>query len=230
MQQGFRLGLLLCACALLMGCPSDNSTPAPAPSPSGSPTITLNTPAGGIMMGTWASVTATFTGNVTTQTYTLTGNAPTDSGAGVPFNPSGRFTTITYSNNNTTCVHDNLTNLTWVQDPTSVQDSSVNFLTAVYTANALNLGGYCGFTSGWRLPTVSELYSLVNYSQSSPQDWLNTSTPGFSGVQGSYWSSSVYVPISAARAWVVDMLDGYVSWDIQSRDNVHYVWPVRVGQ
>lgn len=55
----------------------------------------------------------------------------------------------------------------------------------------------------WRLPTVRELQSIVDYSLFGPVTTLpNTQSDG-------YWSSTTYAGYSA-RAWVVYMYDGYV--------------------
>jgi len=129
--------------------------------------------------------------------------------------PSTRFL-----DNGDGTVTDNMTGLMWVKSPDSTTRTWANALT------------YCeGLDSAshtdWRLPTVSELETLTNYSQNAPATWLNGQ--GFSNVQSSYyWSSTTYAP-GAGYAWsVVYMYNGYVN--IYAKTNYNYVWPVRSGQ
>ncbi len=75
---------------------------------------------------------------------------------------------------------------------------------------------------GWRLPTVEELASLVDSSQTNP------SLPDghtFTNVQPNYyWSSTTYEG-NSTYAWGVYMDNGFV---LTSNKTYHYyVWPVR---
>ncbi|KJU86697.1 hypothetical protein MBAV_001112 [Candidatus Magnetobacterium bavaricum] len=77
----------------------------------------------------------------------------------------------------------------------------------------------------WRVPTVHELQSLVDYSRPDQAVWMNAQ--GFKNVQpNGYWSSTSYA-FSTSYAWIVSMLGGYVSVDDKSFN--FYVWPVRTG-
>jgi hypothetical protein len=81
-----------------------------------------------------------------------------------------------------------------------------------------------GGRKGWRLPTVEELASLVDTTNTSPA--LPTGHP-FSNVQSAYyWSSTTYVDFTNA-AWYVGF--GYGSVYGFDKDFDYYVWCVRGG-
>jgi hypothetical protein len=70
-------------------------------------------------------------------------------------------------------VHDNVTGLTWQRSPDTNGDGVLTYddkLTLaqaqalLVSLNAANYGGY----SDWRLPSVKELYSLINFTGSEP--------------------------------------------------------------
>jgi hypothetical protein len=66
----------------------------------------------------------------------------------------------------------------------------------------LNLGGY---SSGWRLPTLIELESVVNDSVYNPA----IDTTAFPGTPSYwFWSSSPYA-YATSGAWVVNFVFGY---------------------
>ena len=133
----------------------------------------------------------------------------------------------------TECVKDNITGLIWEgktasgtragsitytnydstasaqksngSSPTQAEiDASTN---SIGYRNAVRTSALCGFTD-WRLPTVKELQTLVNYGVASPGPTIDTTW--FPNTQGSYyWSSSPYVGYSGL-AWGVDFYGGSV--------------------
>lgn len=75
-----------------------------------------------------------------------------------------------------------------------------------------------GLGDGWRLPTMQELLSLVDYSRYNPA----TELPGM--VSSSYWSSTTYAG-STDSAWVVYFNYGDDYWGDKSYN--YYVRAVR---
>ena len=86
----------------------------------------------------------------------------------------------------------------------------------------------------WRLPNVKELQSLIDFAYYNPalssasgkSRWV--SGDAFIGVQPFYYRSSTAHSNNMTDAWVVNMLNGNVSYD--DKINIYYVWPVRKEQ
>ncbi len=87
----------------------------------------------------------------------------------------------------------------------------------------VNLYGWCG-ASDWRMPTLKELESLVNFGRSNPA----IDTDYFPNTVSSYvWSASPYA-VSSDYAWCVYFSSGYSY--INARYNNYAVRLVRGGQ
>jgi hypothetical protein len=77
-------------------------------------------------------------------------------------------------------VTDNITGLMWQQSPDTDGDGDIDandkltYDEAITGANKLNLGGY----NDWRLPTIKELYSLIDFSGTDPSGYAGTDTSG----------------------------------------------------
>lgn len=75
-----------------------------------------------------------------------------------------------FTDNGDGTVTDNITSLMWQQSPDTDGDGDIDaddkltYDEAVAGANTLNLGGY----NDWRLPTIKELYSLIDFSGIDP--------------------------------------------------------------
>lgn len=79
-------------------------------------------------------------------------------------------------------VYDNQTKLTWQQATQGVQTQSV----AIGSCRSVNLPG-----SGWRLPTIKELHTLIDFSAAAPPYIDRTAFPDTNSTSNSaYWSST----------------------------------------
>jgi hypothetical protein len=95
----------------------------------------------------------------------------------------------------------------------------MNWHEAMQYARDLKLGKYLD----WRLPTIEELITLINFEKNDPA----SSFPGMSS--SVYWSSSSYhsVPQNRFLAWYVDFRHGWV--DAYDKANCPFVRCVRRG-
>ena len=96
---------------------------------------------------------------------------------------------------------------------------------ALAYANGLNATNLCGYNSGWRLPNILELESLVNLGQAGSATWLTRPENGFVGIAANrYWSSTT---ASSAKnmAWFIDFADD--SRDLSVKSLSSLAWPVR---
>ena len=151
--------------------------------------------------------------------------APGDDGAlqkGVAW-PNPRFT----DNNNGT-VTDKLTGLIWLKNANCLQDIR-GWQEVLQFANSL-ASGACGLSDGsrsgdWRVPNRNELASLLDLSKRTPA--LPTGHPFTNFQVDKYWTSTSFVPFSAANVWLVDFSDG--SLPIGTIVNFRYSQFVRDG-
>jgi hypothetical protein len=117
-------------------------------------------------------------------------------------------------------VLDNRTGLEWMQAPHSLSGNSQTMVwsNAIDFCRGLVYAGH----SDWRLPSRTELMSLVDNTRNSPA--LPAGHP-FSDIQNShYWSSTSHSG-GTGFAWYVNMSYGHVS-DYYTALSF-YVWPVR---
>ncbi|MBN1658568.1 MAG: DUF1566 domain-containing protein [Anaerolineae bacterium] len=132
-------------------------------------------------------------------------------------------------------VYDNVTGLTWTQSPDlngdgdiDVNDKLTRSEAQLYpdTLNAQNYGGF----SDWRLPTIKELYSLMNFSGTDPSGpnptnltpFIDTTYFAFGYgdenagerlIDAQFWSSSAYVGTvfgSQSATFGLNLADGRI--------------------
>lgn len=116
-------------------------------------------------------------------------------------------------------VLDKETGLVWEKSPDTTQRFWSN---AIYYTNNKVVGG----RKGWRMPTLEELASLVDPTQSNPA--LPSGHP-FTNIQlWQYWSSTTDV-LSASFAATVRFNDGLVNY-FNKTTFTSYVWCVRGGK
>ncbi len=83
-----------------------------------------------------------------------------------------------YTDNGDGIITDNITGLMWQQGPDTDGDGDIDahdkltYDQAVAGAGTLSLGGY----TDWRLPTIKELYSLIDFTGKDPSGYEGTDT------------------------------------------------------
>ena len=83
---------------------------------------------------------------------------------------------------------------------------------------------YCeNLGHGWRLPTIEELFSIVDFSKKDPACRITKAD-----VQSSYYWSSNPCADSSNHAWSIYMGNGHVSY--YNKSYADYAWPVRKGE
>lgn len=123
-----------------------------------------------------------------------------------------------YHDNGDGTVTDLVTGLMWQASPDL--DNKVTFAGAVVAAHTFNLAGY----DDWRLPTIKELYSLIQFTGSSHTltPYIDTDyfdfrfgdeSSGERAIDGQYWSSTEYVGLTMsgdATVFGVNFADGRI--------------------
>jgi hypothetical protein len=138
---------------------------------------------------------------------------------------SSRFTCIFPSDAfpDGAAVRDNATGLVWQRSPST---GTSDWGTARFTC-AGPLGDIAAVGGGWRMPTLTEMSSLVDTSASAPalppgHPFLNVASTG------NYWTASTD-GLAPANAWIVFMASGQSSITSKSLTGLH-VWCVRTPE
>ena len=122
--------------------------------------------------------------------------------------PTGRYVVTSGGTGNGT-VYDTKTKLTWQQTVPSTAYTWANAKTYCAGVGA-SLGG-----TGWRLPTLKELQTIVDYSQSNP----SIDSTAFPSTPAAWFWSSSPLAGSSSDAWVVAFNAGYAYYDVVSDTN-----------
>jgi hypothetical protein len=122
-------------------------------------------------------------------------------------------------------VLDRETGLVWEQSPSTTLRQWAAHTLFLDSAQSHCNNSNVGKRKGWRLPTIQELASLIDPTQSNPA--LPAGHP-FSNVQSDgYWSATTDAA-SAVNAWVVDFFSGDVFEG--GKGGFDFAWCVRGGQ
>jgi quinol monooxygenase YgiN len=121
-------------------------------------------------------------------------------------------------------VTDRLTELIWLKD--ADRFGEVTWEQALANARGL-ASGSCDLTDGskagdWRLPTIRELLSLIDYSAADPI--IPTDHP-FTNVRTSIYWTSTTLTAAPSLAWMMTMGIGPIVFDLKINPN--QMWPVR---
>ena len=119
-------------------------------------------------------------------------------------------------------VLDKETGLVWARDANILGELKTWFEAVRYCRQFC----YLGNRQGWRLPTIEELSSLIDYKQFNPA--LPSGHP-FIKVDSIYWSYTT-TEADSSRAWCTDVrYAGYPNMGEGLKSTVHWLWPVRGG-
>jgi len=121
-------------------------------------------------------------------------------------------------------IHDK-DNTCWWYDPLDpnffIPGNGMNTMDFIDTLNISHFGGY----SEWRIPTIKELGTIINYDISGPGPKPTINTYYFSNTQASFYWSATSFAYSTSYAWGVDLYNGYDNHNPKSLN--YYVRAVR---
>lgn len=106
-----------------------------------------------------------------------------------------------FTDNGDNTITDSKTGLTWMKEDDGKERNHKDAI-AYCENNEAKLPG-----EGWRLPTVEELFSLIDFSRHHPAMDPMFKVPEYPW----YWSSTPYA-YGSGSAWVVYFDDGSVGW------------------
>ena len=114
-------------------------------------------------------------------------------------------------------VVDRATGLMWPKDwtgPGGLTGATQTWTIAITWADGLN---FCGFTD-WRIPNITELFSLIKFSGAAPFIYQ---PPFINVVSGNYWSGTTH-PTTLTSAFALRFNAG-VNWPFDKGTNCYVV-------
>jgi uncharacterized protein DUF1566 len=119
-------------------------------------------------------------------------------------------------------VLDKETGLVWEQSPSTL--NTFNWFTAVSHCNTSVIGG----RAGWRLPSVQELGSILDSTQSNPA--LPAGNPFTNEQPAAYWAATSDATDPLNKAWVINFSgNGNFATGNSKTATTALVWCVRGG-
>ena len=142
---------------------------------------------------------------------------------------------MSYTNNGDSTITDNVTGLMWTKSPDWDGDGDIDYEDKMTYAEAeaypatLNAQNFAGY-SDWRLPTMKELYSLINFRGTDPSGpaavdavpFIDTAyfdfaygdeSAGERPIDSQFWSSNIYrgmVFVDQQAAFGLNLADGRI--------------------
>jgi hypothetical protein len=143
------------------------------------------------------------------------------------YGQDARYTgnTPSYANNGDGTITDNVTGLMWQKTPDTDgngnidADDKLTYDQAVARAGTFSLGGY----TDWRLPTIKELYSLIDFNGKDPSGYEGTDTSGLAPFMDTAYFDFGYGDTSAGER-IIDAqyasITRYVSTTMNNADTM----------
>ncbi|MEI7661041.1 MAG: DUF1566 domain-containing protein [Bacteroidota bacterium] len=135
----------------------------PGPPPS-SPPVYFTSPAAFTVTDT-VTTPWTVSGTNVTNCYDTVHVIPCPTNPSAPFYGQYNGITPSFMNNGDGTITDQVTGLMWQHDP----GAKKTYVDAIQGAHTLALGGF----NDWRLPTIKELYSLIEFTGTDPSGVMN---------------------------------------------------------
>jgi hypothetical protein len=104
-----------------------------------------------------------------------------------------------FTNNGDGTSSDSQTGLMWQQGASALMSGNL----AQGTCDALVLGGH----SNWRLPTVAEMDTLIDFGKTA-----EALPPGFSNTYADYFWTACSVPFEPGNNWIVEFMNGTIGY------------------
>jgi hypothetical protein len=138
--------------------------------------------------------------------------------------PVERPITDRFTDNGDGMISDKLMKVIWVKEPAVIGEKFQKIMTWDEAKEACEKLSYAGYNSGWRMPTVEELRSIVDYTRHEPA-W---DTNVFAGKHDDWYWTSMECAWNKSAAWCVNSNNGNVNNN--NKNNHNYVRPVRSSQ